>query len=262
MADFRMNCSTRLALAPIFLVVCGLASAQTTHFEVASIKLSDPNAKGSSIWSDNGALNATNQTVRALIATAYGIRDYQLTGGPGWVSSDRYDILAKPERLNGVPSPPDAKSRNQLWNERTRALLADRFGLVIHKETKEGQIYLLTIAKGGPKVTEATTPGDRQGISANGRRAQGFVAPMQMLADHLSSIVERPVVDKTGLAGKYNWILEWSSDTVNSPDAPPQDSGGPTIFTAVQEQLGLKLETAKGLIDIWIIDKIDRPSEN
>jgi len=251
-------------ISPLFLVagglaVCELASAQAPHFEVASIKPSDPNAKGSSIWSDHGALNATNQTIRTLITIAYRIRDFQLTGGPAWVSSDRYDILAKPEQ---VASPPDAKTRDELWNERTRSLLADRFGLVIHKETREGQIYLLAIAKGGPKVTEATTPGDRQGITASARRAQGFVAPMKMLAEHLSSAVGRPVIDTTSLTGKYNWILEWSSDVVNSPDAPPQETGAPTIFTAVQEQLGLKLENAQGPIDTWVIDRINRPSQN
>lgn len=257
-------------------LLAGMASAQApAKFEVASIKPSDPNVKGSSIMTDKvGGLNGTNMPIRAMITMAYGLRDFQLSGGPGWLSSDRYDIMAKPERVEGAPEPPDARNmtddqrkvRDALWKERVRALLAERFGLVIHKETKEEQIYWLTIARGGPKLVEVTTPGDRQGMSMNRGRAQGFAAPMQMLADNLAGTVGRPVVDKTGLAGKYDWKLEWTPDGAISgpgPDGPPSVDGvGPTIFTAVQEQLGLKLETARGPVETWVIDKIERPSEN
>jgi uncharacterized protein (TIGR03435 family) len=228
---------------------------------VASIKPSDPNATGSSIWSDNGALNATNQTVRSLITVAWRIRDFQLAGGPGWVSSDRYNILAKPAPAETAA--PDAKKRDGIWEARIQSLLAERFGLVVHKETKEGEIYLLTVAKGGPRVKEFTTLGDKQGISSNRGRVQGFAAPMPMLAEHLSEIVGRPVIDRTNLTGKYDWKLEWTPDSMTAgADALPQSGAGPTIFTAVQEQLGLKLETSKGPIDMWMIDKVDRPSEN
>ena len=105
---------------------------------------------------------------------AYDIRNFQLSGGPGWIDTDRYDIVAKPERET-TAEPPDPKdmtddqrkTRDEKWKERVRALLADRFGLVVHKETKEGQLYLLTVAKGGPKLTVVTKPGDRQGMSSN-----------------------------------------------------------------------------------------------
>jgi uncharacterized protein (TIGR03435 family) len=105
-------------------------------------------------------------------------------------------------------------------------------------------------------------------MSMNTGRAEGFAAPMKMLADHLASTVGRPVVDMTGLSGKYDWKLQWSPDPgtaipgPNTSQQQPVDAPGPTIFTAVQEQLGLKLETARGPVDTWVIDKIDHPSGN
>jgi uncharacterized protein (TIGR03435 family) len=259
------------------LAAAAQPAAKPLQFEVASIKPSDPNAKGSSVRTDDvGGLRATNMPIRALITMGYAIRDFQLSGGPGWLASDRYDLMAKPERVEGAPEPPDVrhmtddqrKLRDEQWRERVRRLLADRFGLVIHKETKQEQIYHLVIAKGGSKLTEVATPGDRQGMSMNRGRAQGFAAPMQMLADNLANTVGRPVVDKSGLEGRYDWKLEWAPDPgiaipgPNTAQPQPADAPGPTIFTAVQEQLGLKLESARGPVDTWVIDKIDRPSEN
>jgi len=251
--------------------------AKPLKFEVASIKPSDPNARGSSVMTDKvGSLRGTNMPIRSLITMAYGIRDFQLSGDPGWLSAERYDIVAKPEAIENATSTPDPhdmtddqrKVRDEQWRERVRNLLADRFGLVIHKETKEEQIYHLVIAKGGSKLKEVTTPGPRQGMSMNTGRAEGFAAPMKMLADNLAGTVGRPVVDMTGLTAKYDWKLQWSPDPgtaipgPNTSQQQPADAPGPTIFTAVQEQLGLKLETARGPVDTWVIDKIDRPSGN
>jgi len=251
----------------------GVAFAQSSRFEVAAIKPSSPDAHGSSILTDKvGGLKAENVPLRAIITMAYGIRDFQLSGGPGWVGTDRYDIIAKPERVESTAAPPDLASmtddqrkvRDDQWKSRVRTLLAERFGLVVHAETKEEQIYVLTVAKGGPKLTVVTKPGDRQGISGNRGRSQGFAAPMSMMAMNLSNNVGRPVIDKTGLTEKYDWVLEWTPDMpATGTDAPqPVDTPGPTIFTALQEQLGLKLESSKGPVDTYVIDKVDRPSEN
>lgn len=256
-----------------FIILAGTASAQSSKFEVASIKPSSPDAHGSSIMTDKvGGLNAENMPLRALITMAYGIRDFQLSGGPGWIGTDRFDIIAKPERVESAAAPPDVQSmtddqrkvRDDQWKERVRDLLAQRFGLVVHKEVKEEQIYLLTVAKGGPKLTVVTTPGGRQGITSNRGRTQGFAAPISMLATNLSGSVGRPVIDKTDLTAKYDWVLEWTPDMpATGSDAPqPADAPGPTIFTALQEQLGLKLESSKGPVDTYVIDKVDRPSEN
>lgn len=219
-----------------------------------------------------GGLNVENAPVRALITMAYGIRDFQLSGGPGWIGTDRYDVMARPEKVESTQEPPDLKSmtddqrkvRDDMWKERVRNLLAERFGLVVHKETREEQVYTLIVAKGGPKLTVVTSPGDRQGISGNRGRSQGFAAPMSMMAMNLSSIIGRPVTDKTGLLGNYDWVLEYDPDVSGSQHQDDQstDTPRPTIFTALQDQLGLKLESTKGPVDTYVIDKIDRPSEN
>jgi uncharacterized protein (TIGR03435 family) len=124
---------------------------------------------------------------------------------------------------------------------------------------------MLSLAKGGPKLKVVTTPGDRQGMSAGRGTNQGFAANMAMLATNLSGTLGRPVVDKTGLTEKYDWVLKWTPDAGTSPgtDAPqPVDSPGPTIFTAIQEQLGLKLESSKGPVENIVIDRVDHPSAN
>lgn len=255
------------------IVLAGVAFAQSSKFEVAAIRPSSPDAHGSSIMTDKaGGLNATNIPLRAIITMAYGIRDFQLSGGPDWVGTERYDIIAKPEKTASAAELPDVASmtddqrkvRDDQWKSRVRALLADRFGLVAHTETKEAQLYLLTVAKGGPKLTVVTKPGDRQGMSDNHGRNQGYAATMSMLANNLANAVGRPVIDKTGLTEKYDWVLEWTPDMpAVSPDAPQAvESPGPTIFTALQEQLGLKLELSKGPVDTIVIDRVDRPSEN
>lgn len=268
-------CASLVALMALTLTAVA-QPAKPLKFEVASIEPANPDAKGSSVMTDKvGGLRCENMPIRALITMAYGIRDFQLSGGPGWVGTERFDIMAKPEAIESAQEPPDPHSladdqrkiRDQQWRERLQNLLADRFGLVIHKETKEEQIYHLVIAKGGSKLTENTAPGPRQGMSMNRGRAQGFASNMQMLADNLAGTVGRPVIDMTGLTGKYDWKLEWTPDSgmaIPGPENPqPQsDAPGPTIFTAVQEQLGLKLETAKGPVDSWVIDKIAQPSDN
>jgi uncharacterized protein (TIGR03435 family) len=266
-------------LACTLVLAAGVASAQPAakplQFEVAAIKPADPDAHGSSMMTDKvGGLNVTNMPLRALITFSYGIRDFQLSGGPGWVGTERFDIIAKPERADNAAEPPDFKTmtdeqrkvRDDQWSARVRALLADRFGLVVHKETKEQPVYVLTVAKNGPKLTVVTTPGDRQGTSGGRGRSQGFAATMSMLANTLSNATGRPVIDKTGLTAKYDYILEWAPDGgTGSPgqDAPqPVDSPGPTIFTALQEQLGLKLESSKGPVENVVIDHVDHPSAN
>jgi uncharacterized protein (TIGR03435 family) len=255
------------------VIFAGVAFAQSSKFEVASIRPSSPDAHGSSVMTDKvGGLNAENMPLRALITMAYGIRDFQLSGGPGWLATDRYDIIAKPERVANAAVPPNytpltddqRKVRDDQWKDRVRNLLAERVGLVVHKEVKEEQIYVLTVAKGGPKLVVVTTPGGRQGMSTNRGRNQGYAATMSMLAMDLSNNVGRPVIDKTGLTEKYDWVLQWTPDMpATNPDAPqPADGPGPTIFTALQEQLGLKLESSKGPVETYVIDKVDRPSEN
>ncbi len=265
-------------LLALFCAFAGLLLAQSMskplEFDVVSVKPSDPAARGSFINVGVGDLfTAGNMPIRALITFAYEIRDLQLTGGPGWVASDRFDITAKTPRDQLSPGGDDPRSmtdsqrevRNQRLRERCRALLAERFGLVAHHETREETVYYLTVAKGGIKMKVVETPGDRQGMQSNGRgHTQGFAATTKMLTDMLTGATGHTVIDKSGLTGKYDWILDWTPDMAaanTGDDAAPQPSA-PTIFTALQEQLGLRLDSGKGPVDIVVIDQIHKPSEN
>ena len=187
----------------------------------------------------SGSLTMLNQPLRNLITYAYDLRAFQLSGAPGWIETDRFDVLAK------------SQDGPALAREKARALLAERFGLTVHHETKEQTVYLLTLAKGGSRMKVSADTGPQRGIYREGAgQAQGFAATTAVLA----GMTDRAVIDKTGLIGKYEWTLEWS------PDA--EDVTRPSLFTALPEQFGLKLETGKGPVDVIVIDHINRPSQN
>ena len=258
----------------------GQAAAPLT-FEVATIKPAAPDARGSFIRiMPGGALQVTNMPLKMLLTFAYDVRDFQVSGGPGWVGSERYDINAKSEPSAGSQTAPDdprkltddqRKTAGQQMRQRLQALLAERFLLAIHHETKEAPIYALVVAKNGPKLQESK---EGVGPSLMGRsrgQFEGKGALMEMLANVLSMQVGRPVVDKTGLTGKYDFKLEWTPDPgqgpgplgAPGPDAPPPpDPNGPSLFAAVQEQLGLRLESTKGPVETIVIDRVEKPSEN
>jgi uncharacterized protein (TIGR03435 family) len=268
--------------------------APLPSFEVASIK---PNHSGDLMTRVNapkGRFVATNMTAKTLIAWAYAgislpLRDDQLSGGPSWISSERYDIDAKLDdsQVEALEKLPPEQRILQI-RLGVQSLLADRFKLVVRDETKEIPVYALVIAKNGPKLQEAK-PGDTypNGIKGpdgrshpgvmwmEGGKLTGQALPMASLAMILSHQLGRPVLDRTGLTGKYDIALTWTPDQSSAgtfmgtagfkPDAestPPPESSGPSIFTAIQEQLGLKLESTKGPVDVIVIDHIERPSEN
>jgi uncharacterized protein (TIGR03435 family) len=253
--------------------------AQLT-FEVASIKPSSPDTQGGFIqFMPGGGLKMSGIPLRGMITFAYDVRDFQVSGAPGWAVTEGFDVTARAER--SVPDGPDdpakmtdeqQKTMRDQVAERLRALLADRFQLVVHKETKEQPIYALVVSKNGAKLNEVkAVQGARQGMRMGRGRLEAFAAPLEMLVATLSSVTGRPVVDKTGLAGKYDFVLEWTPDAgadaraqgfgdgVNEPAPAP---GGPTIFTALQEQLGLRLESHKGPVPNIVIDRAEKPSEN
>jgi uncharacterized protein (TIGR03435 family) len=266
----------------VLFIFPGFAQQQPAPltFEVASIKPTDPDAKGSQIrFMPGGGLNMTNLPLRAMITQAYDVRDFQVSGGAGWVGTERFDITARAERAAAADGPDDfakmtddqRKTAREQMAERLRGLLAERFQLLVHKETKEQPIYVLSLAKNGPKLKENSAPGPRQGMSMNRGRLEGFAAPMAMLGQILSQTMGRPVVDKTGLMGKYDFVLEWTPDVgagggapglSDGPNAPVPGVPGPTIFTALQEQLGLRLESQKGAVENIVIDRAEKPSEN
>jgi uncharacterized protein (TIGR03435 family) len=242
------------------------AASPAPAFEVATIKPAAPDARGSFIRiMPGGALQVTNMPLRMLLTFAYDVRDFQVSGGPGWVGSERYDINAKSEPSAGAQTVSDDPRKMTDDQRKTAGQLA------IHHETKEAPIYALVVAKNGPKLQESQ---EGAGPSLMGRargQFEGKGALMEMLANVLSMQVGRPVVDKTGLTGKYDFKLEWTPDPgqgpgplgIPGPDAPPPtDPNGPSLFAAVQEQLGLRLESTKGPVETIVIDRVEKPSEN
>jgi uncharacterized protein (TIGR03435 family) len=220
-----------------------LLIALQIQFEVASIKPSLPGANGSTLYDATPErFAASNITSRELIAQAYDVRSFQISGGPAWLASGRYDIIAKPE---GEPTAPRIKAM-------LRELLKERFHLKLHTETRDTPVYHLVPAKNGSKLK----PTAGEGPSMRGGRGR-FAAQKitcAMLATLLSERLERPILDRTGITGEFDIALEWTPD--ESPEA------GASIFTAIQEQLGLKLEAGRGPVEIIVIDRIDKPSAN
>jgi uncharacterized protein (TIGR03435 family) len=271
--------------------------AGSNTFEVASIKPSPPptgnmfrmGMSGGPGSTDPGRITCDNMALRDLIQRAYALKSYQITG-PDWMTSARYDIVAK------VPANATKEQVLVMWQN----LLADRFKIAVHRETKEMPIYALVIGKGGPKFSEAP-PDDPAAATSGGGSSSGSVSfsgspssssgggaavvsfsrsgaggsPVQAgrssmsgdkmlmssLAESMTRSVDRPVIDETGLTGKYKIKLEWQREDLSA--AAPEGAVLPTIFAAVQEQLGLKLEPRRGPIEILVVDHAEKnPVEN
>jgi uncharacterized protein (TIGR03435 family) len=231
-----------------------IAFPQTpVEFEVATIKPAPPQPEGRtstrmSSDTDAGKLNYTNVNLKEAIGKAYKVQQYQIAG-PDWIETERFDIVAR------FPSH-SAADRVPLM---LQTLLADRFKLTLHRETKELPKYALVVGKSGAKFKTAES---ETGISSNSSRTHWHVTAkvsMRRFAEFLSDEAGRPVVDQTGLSGSYELTLDWAPD-----DAPANDAtAGPSLFTALQEQLGLKLDSTKGPVEMLVIDHADRtPSDN
>ena len=276
------------------------ASAQATpssgvptsaSFEVASIK---PNHSGDMrffvTWQP-GRFKATGMTVKFLITSAYDVKDFQVSGGPGWINSDRYDIDAKePDGIAQIMEKLSREERRQLAQSMLQGLLADRFQLKLTRGTKDLPAYALVVAKNGPKLqavkVEDTPPAAPSGAGGQPHGPMMRMRPgefngqgveLSFLASVLSQQLGRQVLDKTGLKGNYDLTLKWTPEQGEGmmpggpggpgggppPEgAPPPDAPGPTIFTALQEQLGLKLEPTKAPAEVLVIDHVEKPSEN
>jgi uncharacterized protein (TIGR03435 family) len=246
-------------------------AAGSTAFEVASIKPNKSGGGRSSSGFNHGRFTATNAGIKTLLQyDAYGIPEGQIQGGPAWLSSDRFDIEAKVDDATAEKMGKLSRDeRNNLDRQLIQQLLADRFKLVVHWETQQLPVYALIVAKNGPKLEKAKDASST-GVSSNNGKLTAKGVTMERLAQTLTSLTSRElgrfVIDKTGIEGRYDLALTWSPEDrsaamVNaSADnaAPP----GPSIFTALQEQLGLKLESTKGPVERLVIDHIEQPSEN
>jgi len=232
------------------------STPEPATFEVASVKLSPPDAQGMFVRPLPGGLRISGATLRNLISIAYSVRGFQISGGPKWLDTERFDIEA---RAAAAPAgPPAPREEQKKINERLRNLLADRFQLTLHPETREQPVYSLVVAKGGPKLQESAEPGSLIRMLGRGK-LNGRAVGLGMLALNLSNELGRTVIDRTGLTAKYSFQLNWVPST-NSPDAPDPD--GPSVFAALQEQLGLRLEAGKGPVEVLIIDRVEMPSGN
>jgi bla regulator protein blaR1 len=237
-----------------------------TRFDVVSIK---PSAVTNGNFAyrplPGGGLSCMAVTLKMLIMESYGVKAFQVSGGPGWVGSARWDLEARAE---GVQKrlPRDRE------NAMVRALLEDRFQLKVQSETKEMPVFALVVAKGGSKLRPHT--GDP--VPSTARHGIGSFSVEQggagLLANELQRQLFRVVIDKTDLKDAYDYTLTWAPEPGQGGDEslglPPQDrpplpaSDGPSIFTALQEQLGLRLESQKGPVEIVVIDGVEKPSEN
>jgi uncharacterized protein (TIGR03435 family) len=236
-------------------------------FDVVSIKPSDPLSNNMHVGiSPGGSFEASGVNLMSLISQAYDVRGFQIVGGAGWMNNDKYTILTKDEAqgpsekdLSGMSDAQRKEFRDRLL-AKLQILMADRFQLKIHRDTKEMPIYALTLAKGGLKMQSSPDDG-RNETSINMSRSDdakssvtGKRVPLESLARFLSNQVSRTVVDQTALTGKYDFRLLFSPDL--------GDATGPSIFTAVQEQLGLKLDSTKGPVEVLVIDSAQKPTEN
>jgi uncharacterized protein (TIGR03435 family) len=269
----RMACTVAVCATAAAILAAGtLVHAQTQSaprpaFEVASIKPGDPNSQMFRIGSmPGGRFAANNASLKLLIQTAYDVRSHQISGGPNWLDSAKFDIEAKSDSAAPIPAGPAGGPQMRLM---LQSLLEERFKLKLHRESKEEPVYELVVAKGGPKLQQAADSLKQQQRGLQMRRGQltGTAAPMSILVSQLSQQLGRSVIDKTGLTGQYDFDLKWTPEFGQSQGGPadagpPPDSPGPSIFTALQEQLGLKLESTKSQVDVLVVDHAEQPSEN
>ncbi len=243
----RMNI-VKMFLSGVFLSTLLL---QAASLEVASIKPAVPDTYGSSGEDGrNGVLRMYNVSLKRCIRYAYEIPEDQILGGPKWIDELHYDILAKADRPAGEPE----------LLTMLQPLLADRFQLRLHRETRSVPGYTLTVAKGGIKATPAD-PSRHSG----GNGGRGFIdataSQLSTLTIRLSALLGRPVIDMTGDKRRFDFHLRWTPDDAQTgADSAPSDK--PSLFTALREQLGLKLESRRVSADVLVVDRAELPSAN
>ena len=227
-------------------------------FDVASIKPAGVGMRGYSIRPLHDRLSAQNVTLKLLIGEAYHVYDFQISGGPRWIDSDRYDVEAK--AASDTP-PTHSRLREMLQN-----LLADRFALIVRHEIRERPVYMLEAAKAGPKIEPAKHPDAAVMFRVFQRRqVTSENAPLVYLTEALTLLLGRPVLDRTGLQGNFDYKLEWSPDElqVQSQEAPPQVDGVmPSLVAALQQQMGLRLLSKRSPVDLIVVERAEKPTPN
>lgn len=250
--------------AALFAATLSVVLGQAPAFEAASIKPNSSGRPGGGISLYPARIKIVNSSLKFCVQVAWNVKDFQISGGANWVDTDRYDI--------------DAAAASPFTREELRtmlqALLTDRFGLAIHREMQEKPGYALVVARNGAKLQPATEDPSVQfsRTSSGDRTLKAPGISMAQLASAFSTALGKIVVDQTGIEGKFNVALQWTPDYTTEPrmakngepmPAPPPDSTpGPSLFTAVQETLGLRLESKKVPVEVIVIDRATRPTEN
>ncbi len=240
-----------------------MAADANPEFEVATIKPSDPSQPGRAFTLRGRHVITINMNMNDLITIVYDLHAKQIVGGPAWFGTDKFDIDGVPD-VEGQPNQEQAEVMLQ-------KLLADRFKLTFHRDKQELSVYALVVGKDGPKLTKSADPNGLPGLMFRGPGVlPARNATMADLAGVMQRVVlDRPVVDQTGLKGRFDFELKWTPDEsqyggrgiqvpppVDNADAPPD------LFTAIQEQIGLKLESTKAPVDVLVIDHVEKPSPN
>lgn len=240
-----------------------MAADASPTFEVATIKPSNPDTQGKGIRVNGRQFSTLNTTLDDLIEFSYGVHARQIVGGPDWLDKDKFDISAVPD---GEGQPNDKQ-----WKGMIQKLLADRFQLTFHRDKKELSAYALTVGKSGQKLTKNESNGPLPGLffrpTSGGIMLSVRNATMADFAGLLqAAVLDRPVVDQTGLKDRFDFSLSWAPDDSQFGgrfhNAPASDNAPPGLFTAIQEQIGLKLDAVKTPVEVLMIDKVARPSDN
>jgi uncharacterized protein (TIGR03435 family) len=240
-----------LAIVAAIVISPVIALSQAKAFEVVSIKRNRTGAEASDTNTTPGRLSLVNVTPLSLIRRAFGVQDSQIIGAPAWLSSERYDVVA----VTGDASVLTDTDRQPFL----QAMFADRWQLRFHREMREIRVYSLTRVKDRAPLAAHTGPGEyamRIEPAADGRlRLRSIRGNMIRFAEILTRQINDLVTDDTGLSGEYDFNLEWAPDQTTN-------AAGPSLFAALQEQLGLKLESAKRSVTVVVIDHVERPTEN
>jgi len=233
------------------------------EFEVATIKPSNPSRLDKGLTVRGSDVMTVNTTLGDLIEIAYGLHAKQIVGAPSWLESEKFDVTGRSD----TPGQPNVDQIRTMMQK----LLADRFQLKFHRDKKDLSVYALTVAKGGPKFSKsARDPNGLPGVSFRGPGNLAVTnAPMEVFANLLQvTVLDKPVVDRTGLSEKYDFILKWKPDLGQflgldgTPSPTPDPDAAPDLFTAIQQQLGLKLNATKSSAGVIVIDNVAKPSEN
>jgi uncharacterized protein (TIGR03435 family) len=243
-------------------------TANRPAFDVVSIKPAQAAVNGWMRRSPDG-LTFTG-SLSTVIRYAYNLQKFQMSGGPDWLGTQDWEIRAKSDSPDADVSELSDVQRQALWDkhmQELQSMLAERFQFRCHMVEKEMPVYELVVAKGGSKLKESTAEASKRAdvsirVYGNAESAKGTAVAISRIALVLTGAAGRPVIDKTGLAGSYDFALDWETEPQNGTQAATDALAGASIYTAVEEQLGLKLQPAKSEVSVMIIDRAEKPAEN